>query len=188
MIGSLRGTVQGLIRGQAIIDVNGVGYRVALTADTLTGIIEGQEILLWTHMAVRETAQDLYGFLTRDDLTWFELLLTVSGVGPKSALAIVNTVDTKTLANAIGRNDARALASAGVGKKTAEKIVLELREKVGSIETKDAPQGGDSDVVDALVGLGYSAKEAREVVRSLPADLATMEEKIREAIKAASRV
>lgn len=190
MIGSLRGTVSGIIRGQIVIDVSGVGYRVHVTADTLTSIVEGQELLLWTHMAVRETSHDLFGFLQKDDLSWFELLLTVSGVGPKSALSIVNSVDTATLKTAIARNDAALLASAhGIGKKTAEKIVLELREKVGSIETKagESLAGSDSDVMDALMGLGYSQKEARDTVRALPKDLEKTEDKIREAIRIASR-
>lgn len=190
MIGSLRGTVSGIIRGQIVVDVNGVGYRVHVTADTLTSIVEGQELLLWTHMAVRETSHDLYGFLSKDDLAWFELLLTVSGVGPKSALSIVNSVDTATLKNAIARNDAGLVSGAhGIGKKTAEKIVLELREKVGSIETKGSEPvtGSDSDVMDALMGLGYSQKEARDTVRALPKGLEKTEDKIREAIRIASR-
>ncbi|MEK7063149.1 MAG: Holliday junction branch migration protein RuvA [Patescibacteria group bacterium] len=184
MIGSLRGTVCGHIRGQVLIDVGGVGYRVGVTADSLTSLVEGQEVLLWTHMAVRETAQDLYGFRTQEELLWFEMLLTVSGVGPKSALAIMSAVDTATLESAIARRDLSALAAPGVGKKTAEKIVLELREKVGSIESVGP---GSSDVVDALVGLGYSQKEARDVARSLPPSLASTEDRIREAIRIASR-
>lgn len=189
MIGSLRGTISGILRGNVVVEVQGVGYRVSVTADTLTSLADGQEILLWTHLAVRENAQDLYGFLNKDDLQWFELLLTVSGVGPKSALAILNAVDTRTLGNAISTNDAKALFGAyGVGKKTAEKIVLELREKVGSIDaTKEATVGSDGEVVDALVGLGYSTKEARDAVRALPRGLNTTEDKIREAIKLASR-
>jgi Holliday junction DNA helicase RuvA len=188
MISSLRGTIVGTIRADVVVEVDGVGYRVSVTADTLTSLVEGQEVFFWTHEAVRENADDLYGFLTKDDLVWFELLLSVSGVGPKSALAILNAVDTKSLAGAIGRNDAKALYGAfGVGKKTAEKVVLELREKVGSVEGPSSSSGAQSDVVDALVGLGYSAKEARDAVRALPHSLATTEERIREAIKIASR-
>ena len=190
MIGSLRGTVAGIIRGTVVIDVGGVGYRVAMTADTLTSVVDGEELFVWTHLAVRETSQDLYGFKTREELQWFELLLTVSGVGPKSALNIMNSADTATLQSAISRNDAKALSGAhGIGKKTAEKIVLELREKVGSVATsgKSAAVSGDSDVVQALMGLGYSQKEAREAAETVPPSAATMEEKLREAIRAASR-
>ena len=120
-------------------------------------------------------------------MSWFELLLTVSGVGPRSALAVLNAVDTATLARAITQNDADALSRAyGIGKKTAEKIVLELREKVGSAEGKEGMTGSDGDVVEALVGLGYSLREARDAVRALPKDLATPEARIREAIRIAS--
>lgn len=188
MIGSLRGTVVGTLRADLLIEVQGVGYRVSVTADTLTAVLDGQEIFLYTHEAVRETADDLYGFLEKDDLVWFELLLTVSGIGPKSALAILNAVDRKTLEQAISRNDAKGISGAfGIGKKTAEKIVLELKEKVGSVETSVSEVGSDGDVVDALIGLGYSTKEARDAVRTLPRTLSTTEEKIREAIKIASR-
>lgn len=189
MIGSLHGTVMGSIRGQVIVDVGGVGYRVALTADTLITIAEGAEITLWTHLAVRENALDLYGFATKNALLWFELLLTVSGVGPKSALAILNAADTKTLQQAISRNDPKSLHGAsGIGKKTAEKIVLELREKVGALNTAGtAIEGSDGDVVDALVGLGYSTKEARDAVHSIPPNIEKTEDRIREAIRIASR-
>jgi Holliday junction DNA helicase RuvA len=190
MIGALRGTVLGLIRGTVVIDVGGVGYRVWVTADTLASVHEGDAVVVWTHLAVRENSQDLYGFIEKDDLTWFELLLTVSGVGPKSALAILNAVSTDALNAAISTNDAASLARAhGIGKKTAEKIVLELREKVGSVATKTGVriQGSDAEVVDALVGLGYSQKEARDAVHDLPETATTTEEKIREAIKIASR-
>lgn len=188
MIGSLRGTVRGSVRGSILVDVQGVGYRVSLTADTLTRLSDGDSVELWTYLAVRENALDLYGFLDKADLQWFELLLTVSGVGPKSALTILNAIDTQSLETAIARNDASSLARAhGIGKKTAEKIVLELREKVGSVEKSGPGGGAQGDVVDALVGLGYSQKEARDAARALPQGLTTTEEQIREAIKIASR-
>ncbi len=188
MIGSLTGTVRGTVRGSIIVDVAGVGYRVSLTADTLTRVTEGQTLTLWTHLAVRENALDLYGFLDKADLQWFELLLTVSGIGPKSALAILNAVDTTSLGRAISQNDAASLARAhGVGKKTAEKVVLELREKVGSVEKADTSAGSDGEVVDALIRLGYSQKEARDAVHAIPRELKKTEERIREAIKIASR-
>lgn len=185
MIGSLDGTVRGIVRDSLILEVSGVGYRTAVTAVTLTRAKEGSKMFLWTHLAVRENSQDLYGFETKEDLLWFELLLTVSGIGPKSALGIMNQVETSSLEQAIARNDPSGLSkSFGIGKKTAEKIVLELREKVGS--TGSVESGSDGDVVDALVGLGYSQREARDAVHSLPKDLKTPESKIREAIKIAS--
>lgn len=188
MIGSLSGTVRGIIRNSVILEVGGVGYRVAVTADTLASIADGQELFFWTHLAVRENAQDLYGFMTRDELQWFELLLTVSGVGPKSALAVMNAAGAAGLKIAVSRNDAKTLSVAyGIGKKTAEKIVLELREKAATTEKDAALPSGDADAVEALVGLGYSLKEARDAVRDIPAAAATPEERIREAIRRASR-
>ncbi|TAJ15190.1 Holliday junction branch migration protein RuvA [Patescibacteria group bacterium] len=186
MIGSLNGIVRGALRDTLVVEVNGVGYRTSVTTATLTRVKESDKVFLWTHLAVRENSQDLYGFETKDDLLWFELLLTVSGIGPKSALGIMNQVETSSLEQAIARNDPSGLSkSFGIGKKTAEKIVLELREKVGS--TGSTPHESDGDVVDALVGLGYSQREARDAVHALSKDLTTFESKIREAIKIASR-
>ena len=188
MIGSLDGTVRGTVRDNLILEVAGVGYRTAVTIATLTRAKEGSPLFLWTHLAVRENSQDLYGFETKDDLLWFELLLSVSGIGPKSALGIMNQVDTASLEQAIARNDPSGLSkSFGIGKKTAEKIVLELREKVGSTGSSGNESGSDGDVVDALVSLGYSQREARDAVHALPKNLETPESKIREAIKIASR-
>ncbi len=190
MIGSLRGTVQGSIRGQVVVEVGGIGYRVHLTAPTLARITEGEELTVWTHLAVRETAHELFGFTSKEELTWFELLITVSGVGPKSALAIMSAVDSTQLRSAIQRNDPAALSGAyGVGKKTAEKIVLELREKVGALDPRDqaVDVGTDADVVAALIGLGYSAKEARDTVRAIPPGITDTTDRIREAIRLASR-
>lgn len=189
MIGSLAGTVRGIIRETVIIDVAGVGYRVAVPVATVAKTAEGDALFLWTHLAVRENAQDLYGFETREELQWFELLLTVSGIGPRSALAIMNSVDARSLEAAVKRNDAASLTKAfGIGKKTAEKVVLELREKVGALDEKERVEGADSDVVDALVSLGYSLREAREAAHAVPKDADTTEARIREAIRLASRV
>lgn len=186
MIGSLDGVVRGIVRGTVVIDVGGVGYGVSTPATTLAKAKEGEKLFLWTHLAVRENAQDLYGFETKEELSWFELLLTVSGIGPRSALAIMNAVDTKTLERAIGRNDASVLDRAfGIGKKTAEKIVLELREKVGAPE-EGGDDASDGDVLEALVSLGYSLREAREAVRAIPPGIADTTDRIREAIRIAS--
>lgn len=185
MIGSLHGVVKGVVRGTLVLEVNGVGYGLWVTADTLATASENETLFLWTHLAVRENAHDLYGFKTKEELQWFELLLTVSGIGPKSALSIMNAVDVGTLEHAIARGDASLLGRAfGIGKKTAEKIVLELREKVGSVEAGVA--GSDADVIDALLGLGYSEREARDTVRALPKTITETEARIREAIKIAS--
>jgi len=187
MIGFLDGVVRGIIRGTVVVEVNGVGYGAFVPASTLSKIGEGAPVFLWTHLAVRENAHDLYGFETKEELSWFQLLLTVSGIGPRSALSVMNAVEVQTLERAIARNDASVLDHAfGIGKKTAEKIVLELKGKVGSVDDAQEQNGSDSDVVDVLVGLGYSQREARETVRALPKDLDGAESRIREALRIAS--
>lgn len=186
MIGSLNGIVRGILRDNLVVEVGGVGYRIATPVATLTKFSENETVFVWTHLAVRENAQDLYGFETKDELHWFELLLSVSGIGPKSALTILNTVDTASLEKTILTNDAAGLSKAhGVGRKTAEKIVLELKGKIGAGEVRKAGES-DGDVIDALVGLGYSVREARDAVRAVSADVKTTEAKIREAIRIAS--
>lgn len=187
MIGHLSGTVLGHMRGSAVVEVGGIGYRVLVTADTLTALKVGATTSLWVHHAVRENSEELFGFLEKDDLIWFELLLTVSGIGPKSALTILNAIDTRALESAITSGDAPALAATpGIGKKTAEKVVLELRDKVGGGSGNEMGAGA-GEVVEALTALGYSYKEAREAARAVSSDAVTIEEKIREAIRIASR-
>ncbi|PIR85052.1 Holliday junction branch migration protein RuvA [Candidatus Kaiserbacteria bacterium CG10_big_fil_rev_8_21_14_0_10_45_20] len=189
MIGFIEGEVKALIRDTVIIVVNGVGYRLSTTTSVLARAKEGDAMSFWTHLAVRENSQDLYGFETKDELHWFELLLTVSGIGPKSALSVMNSVDIKALENAVRRDDATSLSRAfGVGKKTAEKIVLELKEKVGAVPASGSSVdgGGDGDVVEALISLGYSQKEAREASGAVPKDIQAQEDRIREAIRLAS--
>ncbi len=186
MIGFLSGTVQASIRDTILIDTGAVGYRVHVPTTMLAKTREGEEIRVWTHLAVRENSQDLFGFETREDLQWFELLLTVSGIGPRSALAILNSADINTLESAISNNDASILARAfGVGKKTAEKIVLELKEKVIVTES-GLSQVNDGEVVEVLTSLGYSLKEARDTARAIPKDLDGTEARIREALRIAS--
>src|SRR3989344_4306788 len=188
MIGYVSGIVRGVVRGTIIVEVGGVGYRLFAMAGTLATAHESEPLALWTHLAVRENAEDLYGFETKEELSWFELLLTVSGIGPRSALSILNAVAIADLEKAIVRNDAALLAKAfGIGSKTADKIVLELREKVGSADSGVRESGSDGDVVDALVGLGYSLREARDAVHAIPKDLTTPEARVREAIRIASQ-
>jgi Holliday junction DNA helicase RuvA len=189
MVGYLTGTVKGMVRDTVVVmTATGVGYGAYVPAATLARVSEGDALALWTHLAVRENAHDLYGFETKEELQWFELLLTVSGVGPRSALSILNAADIATLQRAIGQEDASVLTSAyGIGRKTAEKVVLELRDKVGVDPSTGSGQGKGDEVVEALITLGYSTKEARDAVRTIPKDLATTEEKIREALRYASK-
>lgn len=188
MIGYVEGRVVGIIRDTVVVQpTGGPGLRIHTPTATLAKAHEGDTLTLWTHLAVRENAHDLFGFESKEELQWFELLLTVSGVGPRSALAILNTVDTQALAAAISANDASSLTRAfGVGRKTAEKVVLELKEKVVAAPSSSG-QAAESDVVEALVALGYSLIEARDAARAIPKDLGTTEEKVREALRYASK-
>ena len=169
-----------------MLDVNGVGYLVAVTKQPTTA--NGEELQLHTYLAVRETALDLYGFETRDELEIFELLITLPKVGPKSALQILSQADIELLKKAVLSDDATYLTKmSGIGKKTAEKIVLELRDKFADRFDAPTAASGDtngeiSDVIDALVTLGYPLNDARRVAQGLPPNLSA-NEAIREALK-----
>src|SRR3989338_10665102 len=133
MIGHLKGIVSAVRQGYAIISAGGVGYKVFATRELLLALKQDTEAVIWTHLAVRESILDLYGFSSEEELRLFELLLTVSGIGPKSALAILDIASVETLRSAVSAGNASYLTKvSGIGKKTAEKIVLELRDKVGA--------------------------------------------------------
>jgi Holliday junction DNA helicase RuvA len=187
MIGHLEGTVLKVDGGFAILSVGGVGYKVAATKEVLARLTSNKEAAFWTHLAVREDALDLYGFPAEEELHFFQMLLTVSGIGPKSALAILDIAAVETLRSAIATGNASYLTTvSGIGKKTAEKIVLELRDKVGaSTEGSAAAFSGDMEALEAMRALGYSAQEAREALRKVPAHIEKGNERLREALKIA---
>lgn len=191
MIAMLRGTVAHAAAGEVILDVGGVGYRVRVPARTrLAGL--GQELTLHTHLAVRDDALDLYGFADAPSRTLFETLLTVSGVGPKLALAALDTLGPDGLRAAVIAEDVTALtAIPGVGRKGAQRMVLELREKLGNLPAElfdgvmaASPAADDprAEVRQALAALGYGAAEIARAVDTLPEDGAT-EELLRVALK-----
>ena len=187
MIGRLQGEVAAVIRDTVVVLVGGVGYRVRTLASVLANAREGTPLTLWTHLAVREHAHELFGFERKEELQWFELLLTVSGIGPRSALAVLNSADLPTLESAITGNDPSILARAfGIGRKTSEKIVLELKEKVVAVGEGTPGAGSDGEVVEALVSLGYSLKEARDAARAVPKEVTGAANKIREALRLVS--
>jgi Holliday junction DNA helicase RuvA len=171
MIGKLTGRFGGEgADGSVIIDVRGVGYQLRVPAGSVQELRLGSgDVSLFVHTAVRDDAIDLYGFMTEEELLFFKQLMSVSGIGPKSALAILNVSDVGTLKRGIARGDAASLTKVfGIGKKSAERIVVELREKVSlTISRSDAPAEATSDaeVIEALMALGYSAHESREALR-----------------------
>lgn len=187
MIGHLRGGVFAVHSGFAIISAGGVGYKVATTRETLASIKGKKVVALWTHLAVRENALDLYGFATEEGLKFFELLLTVPGIGPKSALAVIDIASIGTLRNAVAAGNASYLTNvSGIGKKTAEKIVLELKDKVSATDEKGVSLSGDEEALQAMRALGYTQSEAREALRKVPANIERASERLREALKIVS--
>ena len=157
-----------------ILDVNGIGYEVAVTPRTLAelpGI--GEEAVLHTHLYVREDQMSLYGFATVDRRDLFRLLIGLSGVGPKVGLAVLATMDPEELRRAVAAEDADALTLVpGIGKRTSQKLMLELRSRLDLLDTDPITRGGpSSDVREALTGLGYGTDEIREAMRMLPRDL-----------------
>lgn len=176
MIRFVSGTIAESNPGHVIVETGtGLGYLVAVSART--ALLPGDTVRLFTHLAVRETALDLYGFTSTIELQMFELLLTLSGIGPKSALAILDQADVTTLAEAISTEDPAFLTkTTGIGKKTAEKIVLGLKDKIANIPVLVTPTTYTSDYQDAfdtLLALGYAPQQIRPVLDSLPTDATT---------------
>lgn len=188
MIRQISGIVADAAPLAVVVDVNGVGYLVYTTTGLAYAI--GSSVQFYTHLAVRETALDLYGFASRDELEIFELLLTIPKIGPKSALDILSKADITTLKAAITNGDPAYLTKvSGIGKKTAEKIVSELADALAGLAVigVPAPLGAaphfTSDAIDALVALGYPPVDARRAVLQLPPTVASANEAVREALK-----
>lgn len=150
----------------------------------LKKIREGGEVEVWTYLAVRENAMDLFGFESNEGLDFFEMLISVSGIGPKTALNILNIAEIKTIKEAVSSGDVTHLTKvSGIGKKNAEKIVLELRDKLGLAEASEESLKGDVDALEALKTLGYSQGEAREALKKVSSDTKDTAGKIKEALK-----
>ena len=187
MISHLTGTVIELSDKYVVIDVRGVGYKVYCATDTLATLREDAPASLFTYLAVREAALDLYGFTSSEEQNIFELLLSVSGIGPKSAISILSFTSVETLKKAIGTGDTSYLTKvSGIGRKTAEKVVLELRDKLrANVNMKENPGElrAESDVVEALKSLGYSQNEARDALKEVSSEIVGTNARIREALK-----
>lgn len=175
MISYVSGIVEYVDTEKVVVDNHGIGISVFMTNDDLSVIGEGEEVKLHTYFNVKEDAMQLYGFLNRENLEMFKLLLTVNKVGPKIALGILSTCPGDMLKMSIVSGDSKTIASSpGVGAKTAERIVLELKDKIEIDGVEDfVPENGSADsslsndVVDALVELGYSKSEAISAVKRI---------------------
>lgn len=188
MISYLFGKIKYKNEKFVILDVNGVGYQVFISPSTFEKIGEQKEIALYTNLHVTENVLELYGFLSVEELEFFEQLLTVTGVGPKSALNIMSGGKIEDLKKAIIHGDPSILTKvSGIGQKTAERLILELKNKI-SIETEEGGKInlkniGDHEAITALVKLGYTAAEAREVLRDVDEKVTKVEERVKEALK-----
>lgn len=201
MYAYIKGTLEEITEDAVVVEAGGIGYNIKVsttTADILPGI--GSEVKIYTYTLVREDTFSLYGFLTRDDLDIFKRLITVSGIGPKGGLAILSVMSADALRFAVMAGDAKAIAKApGIGAKTAERVILDLRDKI-SIEDTLHSVGSDKDAagavlgtadnmmkheaIEALVALGYSASDATAAVKKVDAgDDATSESILKLALK-----
>ncbi len=187
MIGSLRGTVlDRAIGGEVLVEVGGVGYRVAVPSGSVAALEPGGPVFLFTHLVVREDAMSLYGFPDREQRDTFEALMGATGVGPKLALAILSVHSPSALRRAVIEGDIDALTLVpGVGKRTAQRLMIELAAKLGTATPDPPGEGGPSsraEVRAALEGLGYGAEEVRYVLDTLPLD-GPVEILLKEALK-----
>ncbi|MBI5798696.1 MAG: Holliday junction branch migration protein RuvA [Candidatus Yonathbacteria bacterium] len=206
MIAHLSGTILFAGDKYVVLETAGVGYKVRVTANTLqalrksadnlpatayrspeaAGRWQAGEASLWIYTAVREDALDLYGFQDQNELDFFEMLISVSGIGPKGALGILNVAPVDHLKEAITMGDTGALTKvSGIGSKSAQKIILELREKLGGdiSETGTTMLGDERDAIEGLVALGYAERTAREALKKVPAEIKGTGARIKDALK-----
>jgi Holliday junction DNA helicase RuvA len=191
MIGRLTGVLAAKSPPQLLLDVGGVGYEVDVPMSTFFNLpAAGERVTLLTHFVVREDAQTLYGFLTPDERSAFRALVRISGIGPRTALAILSGLSVADLAAAVSRQEAGRLVKVpGIGKKTAERLLLELRGRLGPDLAPPAAAVADAaqaDIVQALLALGYNEREAGQALKALPAGV-DVSDGIKLALKALSR-
>lgn len=199
MIYNLRGKLTYTDPSFAVVECGGVGFKCFVSINTVTSIGPvGNEVSIFTYMSIREDAMDLYGFSTQTELDAFKLLISISGVGPKAAIAILSALTPDKLAIAVSSGDAKSIQAAqGVGKKTAERIVLELKDKMGGIATGSvasvveniqnaSTNNNSSEAVEVLVSLGYTQSEASAAVATLDQGL-SVDDMIRKGLKLLSQ-
>ena len=184
MIYLLKGKIHSKDHKSVVININGIGFRVFCSERTLNELAKNDnEVEVFTYHYLRENAMELYGFLNPKELEIFELLISIPGIGPKGALNILTVVSIETLKRAIANEESAVLTKvSGIGRKIAEKIVLELKNKVGD-EFVGKSLNEDTETIDALVSLGYKVQEAREAVKKLPKDIEGVENRVKEALK-----
>ena len=189
MIASLEGIIDAVSKDNLIVNVNGIGFKVTVTTSVLSEMgITGREIKLYTHFHIREDDMSLFGFGSLDELKLFETLISVSGLGPKTGMAMLSAMSADQVAMAIASGSVEILTTIpGIGKKTADRLILELKDKVGGVMIS-SPAGKaaqeNADVVSALVSLGYSVQETTKAVNALPSGKKlTLENKVKLALQ-----
>lgn len=188
MIAYLKGKIINKGIGSVIAEINNIGYQIFVSPLFFTELAVGQTTEFYTHQYVREDALSLYGFRNSEELELFELLIGISGIGPRSALGVMSIATVADIKESIGRGDPALLTKvSGIGRKTAERVVLELREKIGKLAAGDSKPGGgrlgSSDEIDALMALGYSLSQAREALNNVDAKITDSGERIRQALR-----
>lgn len=198
MISYIRGELILIEKDKVIVDVNGVGFGIFMPERAMGMLPQaGNEVKIYTYLNVREDAMQLFGFLTRDDMEVFRLLIGVSGIGPKGGLSILSCLSADDLRFAVMSGDAKAISKApGIGKKTAEKLIIELKDKLDIEEVlnhtaeepiQTAGHGGASEVqseaIQALVALGYGSTESVKAVKQVEPEYTTVEEVLKAALK-----
>ncbi len=199
MIGYLKGTVTHLYNEHCFLDVQGVGYRVFIPASTRQQLATGAAVTLFTHLNVREDAMLLFGFASAGEYELFQHLITVAGVGPKVALGVLSAISPSEFRAAISQKNAAMLTRIpGIGKKTAERLILELKDKLGLPDdftpsavkaglSAETPQNARQEAIQALVSLGYSQGEVGSVLQKITTDGQSAEEMIKLALKEFAR-
>jgi len=182
LIATLSGVVKVVVDDSVILDVQGVGFRVHVTETFLQdGLQRGRRVDVFTHLSVRENDLSLYGFGTQHELDLFQMLIGVSGVGPRTAMAALSAFSPEVLRSAIVRGDVAAITRIpGIGRKTAERMMLDLKDRVGAdyAVTAEPLSEDDQDVLNALTALGYSLAEARQALGEIPAAVEALDDRI----------
>ncbi len=187
MIAHIKGQIIHKGLGFIVVETGGIGYKITITTETQNTLTTSPLGLasLWIYQAIREDSSDLYGFISIEELNFFELLISISGVGPKTAIGVLNASSIENLQTAISSGETSYLTKiSGIGRKLAEKIVFELKEKIGGERTEmTVAMKGDADVLEALISLGYNEREAREAIKKLPNDVIGANNRVKAVLK-----
>jgi Holliday junction DNA helicase RuvA len=191
MISRIRGEIIHVDEKYIVVEASGVGYKVHATTDLIAKVsgVEKKDIAVWTHLAVRENSMEIFGFENMDEVRFFEMLIDISGIGPRSALSIISIAPIETLKRAIGSGDTSYLTKiSGIGRKTAEKIVIELRDKLSALghKSENGEHKEELDALEALKSLGYSQNEARDALKEIDPSIKTTSARVKEALKVLS--